>query len=57
MFIKEVLRLYPPVFTFARRTENPITFSRGFGEDQYCLDDKPVRKLNRVSLGSNKLHL
>ena len=42
MFIKEVLRLYPPVFAIARRTENPVTFPRGFAEDQFHVGDKPV---------------
>nr|CAB3235900.1 cytochrome P450 4F22 [Phallusia mammillata] len=41
MFIKEVLRLYPPVFAIARTTSQPVTFDRGFGQDQHCLDDKP----------------
>jgi len=45
MFIKEVLRLYSPVFAIARRIKNPITFPRGFGEDQRCLEDNPVGSL------------
>ena len=42
LFIKEVLRLYSPVFAIARRTTNPLTFPRGFGKDCQCLDDNPV---------------
>ena len=42
MFVKEVLRLYPPVFTVARKTAKQIRFPRGFGEDQYCLNETPV---------------
>ncbi|XP_076814409.1 cytochrome P450 4F4-like [Clavelina lepadiformis] len=38
MFIKEVLRLHPPVFTIARKLSRPLTFPRGFGKDQTCFD-------------------
>ena len=45
MFLKEVMRLYPPVFFIARKTTKPIHFPRGFGEDQNCLDETPVIKI------------
>nr|XP_002129693.1 cytochrome P450 4F22 [Ciona intestinalis] len=44
MFIKEVLRLYPPVFAVARRTEQPVKFPRGFGGDQFNVGDEQLPK-------------
>ena len=45
MFLKEVMRLYPPVYSIARNTTNPIHFPRGFGKDQTCSDETPVISL------------
>ena len=56
LFIKEVLRLYPPVFTMARRLANPVTLPRGFGEDQFYLDDQPVRCISLLEYFSEKNH-
>ncbi|XP_076815070.1 cytochrome P450 4B1-like [Clavelina lepadiformis] len=48
MFIKEVLRLYPPVFTMARKLSNPLTINRGFGEDQFCQAEFPPPAAGRT---------
>lgn len=42
MFIKESMRIYPPVYAVGRQASQPICFPRGFGKDLFnCSPESP----------------